>query len=255
MSWLEALLLGVLQGTTEFLPISSSGHLVIGQHILGIEIPGNAFEIVVHLGSLLSIIIVFRKEIAALIRTINGRPTQRYILTLIIATIPAVIVGTIWNEPIKKTFDNIGFVSAMLIITGILLFSTKFMKRGIKEVNPVIGLFIGIIQAVAILPGISRSGFTISAGLLAGVSPTKAMSFSFLLAIPAISGAGMLMGVEMITQETQFSLGWPVILSGFISSFIVGWISLKLLAGIIKSGKLHWFGYYCVAMALIIRII
>jgi len=255
MSWFEALLLGVLQGITEFLPISSSGHLVIGQHILGIEVPGNAFEIVVHLGSLLSIVIVFRKEIATLIQTINRRSTQLYLLTLIIATIPAVIVGIIWKESIEKTFENIGFVSIMLMFTGVLLFITKFIKKGSKEVNPGKGFLIGIIQAIAILPGISRSGFTISMGLLAGLSPTRAMSFSFLLAIPAISGAGILMGVEMISNESQFSLSWPVILSGFISSFIVGWISLRWLAGILNSGKLYWFGYYCVAMALIIRII
>jgi undecaprenyl-diphosphatase len=255
MSWLEALLLGVLQGTTEFLPISSSGHLVIGQHILGIEVPGNAFEIVVHIGSLLSIIVVFRMEIAALIRTINLRSTQRYLLTLILATIPAGIVGIIWNEPIGRTFDNINFVSTMLIITGVFLFSTKFIKKGNKEINLGKGILIGFIQTIAILPGISRSGFTISTGLLAGISPSKAMSFSFLLAIPAISGAGMLMGVEMISSESQFSLSWSVILSGLISSFIVGWASLKWLKGILNSGKIHWFGYYCVAVALIIRII
>ena len=192
MTILEAVILGIIQGLTEFLPISSSGHLVLGQELLGISIPGNSFEVVVHLGTLCSVLIVFWPDIWELITSIRSTTSQKYILGIVIATIPAVLIGLLFKDIISEAFDNIRVVSITLLITGLILFTTKYIN--IKDINISLGrgLLIGIAQAAAIIPGISRSGVTISAGMHLGVSPDKAAKFSFLLAIPAIAGAGII---------------------------------------------------------------
>ena len=251
MSILEAIGLGALQGVTEFLPISSSGHLVIGQHLLGIAVPGNAFEIWVHLGTLLSILVVFRKKILSLLSTVSRTDTRRYIGFLIAGTVPAVVIGLGFRETLEGWFDSIGIVSAGLAVTGLLLFLTKAISPKPAEITLKIGIIIGFAQALAIVPGISRSGATIAAALCMGVSSKDAAQFSFLLAIPAIAGAGILTALDAVQyQETALSL--PMILSGLITSFGVGWISLRWLLAIIQQGKLYWFGTYCIAVGVIL---
>ncbi len=254
MTIIEAALLGIIQGLTEFLPISSSGHLVIGQKVLGISIQGNAFEVVVHLGTLISVLIVFWPDIWQLLKSFKLISTQKYIIAIAIGTLPAVIIGLLFKDVITEAFENIRVVAITLIITGIILLTTKFIKIKLKDISISRGLLIGIAQAMAIIPGISRSGMTISLGMYLGIAPDKAAKFSFLLAIPAIAGAGLLTGLDLMDSSEPI-LPWSVLIVGFLSSLSVGWISLKWLLGLIKSGKFYWFGVYCILIGLLSWII
>lgn len=250
MTIFEAALLGIIQGLTEFLPISSSGHLVIGQKMLGISIAGNVFEVVVHLGTLVSVLIVFWTDIWQLIKSFKSTPTQKYILALAIATLPAAIAGILFKDIILEAFENIKVVAITLMITGIILLTTKFIKIKLKDISISRGLLIGIAQALAIVPGISRSGITISLGMHLGIAPEKAAKYSFLLAIPTIAGAGLLTGLDLV-ESSEPTLPLSVLIVGFVSSLLVGWISLKWLLGLIRSGKFHWFGVYCIIVGLL----
>ena len=250
MTIFEAVLLGIIQGITEFLPISSSGHLVIGQKMLGISVAGNVFEVVVHLGTLGSVLIIFWSDIMQLIKSLKSATTQKYIIALAIGTIPAAIIGLLFKDIISEAFENIKIVAITLMITGIILLTTRFIKTKLKDVSISRGLLIGIVQALAIIPGISRSGITISLGMHLGIAPEKAAKFSFLLALPAIAGAGLLTGVDLM-DLSEPTLPWTILIVGFFSSLLVGWISLKWLLGLIRSGKFHWFGVYCVLLGIL----
>ena len=250
MTIFEATLLGIIQGLTEFLPISSSGHLVIGQKVLGISVAGNVFEIVVHLGTLVSVFIVFWKDIWQLITSLKSVSTQKYIFAIAIGTMPAIIIGFLFRDVITEAFESIRFVAITLMITGLILLTTKFIKTKLKDISIGRGLLIGIAQAMAIVPGISRSGMTISLGMHLGIAPDKAAKFSFLLGIPAIAGAGLLTGIDLM-ESSEATLGLSVLIVGFISSLLVGWISLRWLLGLIKLGKFHWFGVYCILIGIL----
>lgn len=254
MTIIEAVILGIIQGITEFLPISSSGHLVIGQKVLGIAIAGNVFEVVVHLGTLGSIFAIFWSDILQLLKSFRSATSQKYIFALVIGTLPAVIIGFFFKNTISGAFENIRVVAITLILTGVILFTTKFIKIKLKDVSISRGLLIGIAQAIAIIPGISRSGITISLGMHLGVAPEKAARFSFLLAIPAIAGAGFLTGLDLMSTSEPM-LPWSILIVGFLSSLIVGWVSLKWLLGLIRSGKFYWFGVYCIFLGMLSWII
>lgn len=250
MTIFEAALLGIIQGLTEFLPISSSGHLVIGQKMLGISVAGNVFEVVVHLGTLGSVLIIFWSDIMQLIKSLKSATTQKYIIALAIGTIPAAIIGLLYKDIISEAFENIKIVAITLMITGIILLTTRFIKTKLKDVSISRGLLIGIVQALAIIPGISRSGITISLGMYLGIAPEKAAKYSFLLAIPAIAGAGLLTGLDLM-ESSEPALPWTILIVGFLTSLFVGWISLKWLLGLIRLGKFHWFGVYCIFVGLL----
>jgi len=250
MTIIEATLLGIIQGLTEFLPISSSGHLVIGQKLLGITVAGNVFEVILHLGTLVSVLIVFWEDIWQLITSLKSALTQKYIFAIAVGTLPAVIVGLLFKDVITEAFENIRVVSTTLLITGIILLTTKFIKTRMIDISIGRGLLIGIAQAMAIVPGISRSGMTISLGMHLGIAPDKAAKFSFLLGIPAIVGAGILTGFDLI-KSSEPILPVSVLIVGFLSSLLVGWISLKWLLGLIRLGKFHWFGVYCILIGMI----
>ncbi len=254
MTILEAFLLGIIQGLTEFLPISSSGHLVIGQELLGISIVGNTFEVIVHLGTLFSVVIVFWSDIYELLTTLNNRKTQRYILIILISTIPAAIVGLLFNDLIGAAFENIKVVAITLLVTGIILILTKFINTEKRNISVGRGLLIGLSQALAIIPGFSRSGLTISTGLYLGISAEEAAKFSFLLAIPAIIGAGLLTASKAIGSESA-SISFIVGFTGFVTALLVGWLSLKFLISLIKKGRFHWFGIYCIIVSLLCWVI
>ena len=251
MQYIDTLILAVLQGLTEFLPISSSGHLVIGQKLLNINLPGNAFEVVLHLGTLMSVLTVFRGEIKAIIFNLSDSSNQYYISALVFGTIPALLVGLLLRDSISLIFDDIRFVSLSLICTGIMLITSKFIiKRNVK-LTLFIGMLIGLAQAAAIIPGISRSGATICMGILMGLSAPEAARFSFLLSIPVIIGAGLLTAINIKT----IPFGFDIVLLGIFFSYLVGWISLKWLLTILNSGKLYWFGVYCLIIGLFVFMI
>ena len=247
MDFHDALILGFLQGITEFLPVSSSGHLVLGQKLLGINIPGNAFEVILHIGTLMSILVVFWPDTHRLFNDIKNYHTRTYIFTLLLGTMPAVIVGLSLKDQISLMFDNVHSVALAMIVTGIVLISSKWFLNNKSDLTLVKGFSIGLAQASAIIPGISRSGATICTGLMMGLSAEEAARFSFLLAIPAIVGAGILTAMDV----DKISLGMDVMIVGFLSSFLVGWAALKWLLNLLKTGKFHWFGVYCLLLGII----
>ncbi len=253
MTLIDAIILGALQGITEFLPISSSGHLVLGQALLGIEIPGNAFEVVTHLGTLLSVFCVFWKDIIALVTSIRNNESQKYISFIVVGTLPAIIVGLSGKTTIANIFDSVQLVSGALIFTGLVLFLSQRLKTGSKSISMKNGIIIGLAQALAIIPGISRSGMTITTAMAMGVSGKEAAKFSFLLAIPAISGAGLLTALD--TSFSSISIPFMFLFAAFFSAFIVGFISLKWLLGLLESGRFHLFGYYCIFVGLLTMIV
>ena len=249
MTLLDAIILGAIQGITEFLPISSSGHLVLGQALLGIVLPGNEFEVITHLGTLLSVFCIFWTDIIKLISGIRDIKTQKYILYLTIATIPAVVVGLTSKSYISVLFDSIQMVSISLIFTGLILFLSQKLIQRSETITIKKGLLIGLSQAIAIIPGISRSGMTISMGLALGISGKEAAKFSFLLAIPSITGAGIL--ILMDTSFSTITIPASSLIAAFLSSFIIGYLSLKWLFGLLESGKFHLFGYYCILIGIL----
>ena len=251
MTIVEAITLGIIQGLTEFLPISSSGHLVLSQVILGIQIPGNDFEVLLHIGTLCSILVVFNNDIKNILFTLSSKETQKLILMIFFGTIPAVIIGLGFKDVIERLFDDIIVVGFALVFTGITLIGSFYSKSGNKKNTIIKAFLIGVAQAIAIIPGISRSGITISFALLLGLDTRQAAKFSFLLAIPVISGAGILMATDL---RDGFSIDIYAAASGLITSFLVGMVALKWLLSWLEGGKFHYFGIYCFLIGIFIII-
>ena len=247
MTIFQAIILGIVQGLTEFLPVSSSGHLVIIQSIFkNFSQPGISFDVFLHFGTLISVLIFFRKEIIDILKF----KQKNWIILIIVATIPAGIVGVFLKDFIENLFTNVNLVAIALIITGIILFISDKVKGEIKDENKINikdAIIIGIAQAFAIIPGISRSGSTISTGIFCGLNRDVAVKFSFIMSIPAIIGAVILSLPEFKTINSQFYLPY---LCGFLASVITGLLSLKLLTIITKMKNLKFFSFYCWIIAL-----
>ncbi len=248
MTYLDAIILGIIQGLTEFLPVSSSGHLVLAQELLGVKEPGITFEVMVHFGTLVAVIIYFRTQIATLVRAafdLTMVQERKMILFLIIGTIPAGLAGVLLEDFFEKTFGNPVETSIELIITGLILLATRYFLRGNKPVTATNSFVMGIGQAVAILPGISRSGSTIAAGIFWGVSPAVAAEFSFLLSIPAIAGA-IVFKMDDLAGVTGALAGQYAVATVF--SFAFGLAAVSGLLAVVRRGKLEYFAYYCFAV-------
>jgi len=252
MELIEIVLLGIIQGLTEFLPVSSSGHLVLGQYLLGIKSPGNTLEILFHLGTLGSVIFVFFNEIKNILLTIDKKPTQKLLAFISIATLPAVVVGFLFRHEINRLFENINSVGYAFCITGLILIFSSLSKNKKVKFSISSSIIIGLSQAVAIIPGISRSGITITASLLMGIPPEKSAKFSFLLSIPIICGAGLL-GVIDIKNGDTFTV--PIIFVAILSSFLIGIVALKILLMLLEKGKFYYFGIYCICIGIITIVI
>lgn len=254
MTIFQSLFLAVVQGITEFLPISSSGHLVLFQKLFGITTPPVFFDVLLHLGTLGAILVYFRKEIVNLIK--EWRENINIWVLLIIATIPAVIIGLCINNMIEDIFSSLWLVGLMWLVMGIMLLLTKKMeKNGTKEklgeIKNKDALIIGIFQAFALFPGISRSGSTIFGGLLKKINSKTAFAFSFLLAIPAILGATILQLISNKPNSVDLLNGLlPMLLAG-----IVGYYTLKFLQKTLISNKFYLFGFYCLAIGTLAVII
>ena len=248
MKNIDAFILGVVQGIAEFLPISSSGHLVIMQSILGIEQPGNTFEIIVHLGTLASIIVVFFKDIKKIVSSFYKNKNRKFIYCIIIGTLPSIFVGLGFKNQIQSLFEDVFAVGIALIFTGLFLFLSRYIKEQDKELSIAKATIIGLSQSVAIIPGVSRSGMTITFALLLGLSSKEAAKFSFLLAIPVILGAGL---ITMMDINNGFSISMDTVLIGFFTSFITGILSLKWLLKTLEKGEFYYFGLYCIVLGVI----
>lgn len=255
MDLIKAVLLGIVQGLTEFLPISSSGHLVIGSEILNFHEPGIAFEVFLHLGTLVAVIVAFRRELTLMVRAVfvssqvrrqDPELTRMFLwnIYIIVATLPAVGVGLFLRDVIEQIFDNILITFGMLTVTGTIMLLTRRLSDKSMPVSCPRALLIGMAQAMAILPGLSRSGSTIFTGMLLGINRETAARFSFIMSIPAILGAAVLkLGALASASPTRQEL--VCIGAGTLASAISGYLAIVLLMGIVKQGGLHWFGYYC----------
>lgn len=258
MELIKALVLGVVQGLTEFLPISSSGHLVIGSELMNFQEQGVVFDVFVHLGTLLAVIIVFRADLIEMIKAplafLQGdksKSVRRFFLMdiyVIVATLPAVIVGLFFKDSIEKLFGNLLVVYLMLIVTGVIMIITRYLPERDKPITWSRSLLVGCAQACAIMPGLSRSGSTIFAGMVMGIDREKIARFSFIMSIPAILGAAVLQFGELVANPPASS-AFINIGAGAAMAAISGYFAIKLLLDIIRRNRLQWFGYYCLLIS------
>lgn len=254
MSWFEAMILGLVQGLTEFLPVSSSGHLELGKHILGIDYEsGFAFSIAVHGATVLSTIVVFRREIAGLIKGLirfRYNNETRYIALLLWSMIPVGIAGLFFKDAIESMFSgNLILVGSMLIVTAVLLFITRFFPDMGRDIGYGRALIIGLAQAIAVIPGISRSGATISAGMILGVSRDKVAMFSFLMVLIPVLGANALEFIGL--KDAPDSGNITAIAIGSVSAFVSGLIACRFMVSLVKRSGLWWFSIYCFLAGLV----
>jgi len=251
MNYFDSIILGFVQGVTEFLPISSSGHLLIVSNLLGISFDGVFFEVIVHFGTLFSLMFFFRIKIFDLLRKIFFQFHYKLLNNYIIAILPICFFGILFKSNIEKIFNNLEFVGFFLIFNGIVLFfSQKFRKNTNNSINFKNSLIIGFFQILALMPGISRSGLTISIAIMLGIKPKDAANFSFIVAIPIILGSSII-SINDIQYLNLSSFEIQFLIISFIFSFIFGILSLKILYNIINSNIFHYFGYYCIIIGII----
>jgi undecaprenyl-diphosphatase len=268
LSPIEALLLGLLQGATEFLPVSSSGHLVLAQVLMHVKGSGVGFEVLVHLATLCAILLCLRKDVGGLVRGVlrvfrllprgpkvdEDLREERRALAVIAGTVPAVVASLLFGSTVEGAFDRPQWTAGLLLVTGVVLLATRLRGDGARQLGIGIGLLIGIAQAFALFPGISRSGFTIAAAIFLGVPRGEAVRFSFLLAVPAMGGA--LLYTAVLGQGSFFEMPPLPSAVGFGAAFASGCAAIWVLLKTVKRGRFELFGAYCllagvVALALL----
>ncbi|MFO7997886.1 MAG: undecaprenyl-diphosphate phosphatase [Bacteroidales bacterium] len=257
MSWIEALILGLVQGLTEFLPVSSSGHLELGSALFGLTNPDDnlRFSIIVHGATVLSILVVFRKDIIAIIREVlrfQWNEETRFAALLLVSAIPVGIAGLLFEESIGSFFGGrVVFVGYMLLVTAGLLFLTRFATQEKKELTFLHAIIIGAAQTIAILPGISRSGATISMALFLGIDREKATRFSFLMVLVPIVGATFMEIRDLSAQSAGTdAVALTPLLTGFVAAFLSGLFACSWMIRLVKQGKIVYFSIYCLVVGL-----
>ncbi len=255
MDTLQAIILGVVQGLTEFLPVSSSGHLQLANELLGTNLdPENnlTFSLTLHAATVLSTIVILWSEIWRLIKGLFSRtftPEQAYVLKIVVSMIPVGIVGLFFKDYIEAAFSSIAVVGCMLLLTSILLSFAYYAKpRQKQDISYRDAFIIGLAQAVAVMPGLSRSGSTIATGLLLGNNKQSVAQFSFLMVLPPILGNALL---DVLKGDFGGSVETVPLIAGFVAAFITGCIACKWMIDIVKRGKLIWFAVYCAVAAVI----
>ena len=266
----DAVLLGVVQGLTEFLPISSSGHLVAFQHFLGLEEPELLFDVILHAGTLLAVLCVYARDLWAILREVletpralmagtrlgtlwKERPYLRLAVFLVLGTLPAGLAGVLFDDAVEAAFGSITSVACMLIVTGGILFTTRWSRgpgRDLDGLSLKDCLLVGIAQSFALMPGISRSGTTIAAGMLCGLNRDLAARFSFLLSVPAILGATVLQLMKAGGDLASTNV-LPFLVGGG-TAFAAGYLALRVLLRLVHGGRLHWFAFYCWAAGAVL---
>lgn len=252
MDWLQALILGLIQGLTEYLPVSSSGHLAIGSYLFGINGEDNlAFTIVVHVATVLSTFVILWSEIDWIFRGLfkfKMNDETKYFLNIVVSMIPIGIVGVFFKDTVEEIFGSgLLIVGCMLLLTALLLTFSYFAKPRVKEnISWKDALIIGLAQACAVMPGLSRSGSTIATGLMLGNKKEKMAQFSFLMVIPPILGEALLDVIKMAKGDNPFSdVSAIALVVGFVAAFVSGCMACKWMINIVKKGKLIYFGIYC----------
>lgn len=250
--YVEAILLGIVQGLTEFLPVSSSGHLELAKWLLGdADTAQESFlmTVVLHFGTAIATVWVFRREIADILRNLTTPDGRRFVTWIVLSMIPAGIIGVAFEEPISRLFDRqIIFVSGCLILTGLMMVASDRFTAAGKEMSNARALIIGIAQAIAILPGISRSGSTIFAGVATGIERKDVAQFSFLMVLPLIFGKMAKDALDSSVSYQSDKAG--PLLAGFIVSLVVGVFACKWMIALVKKAKLRYFGYYCLLVGI-----
>lgn len=263
MDWLQALVLGIVQGATEYLPISSSAHLAIVPWALGWQKPSFAFDILVQLGTLVGVVAYYRADLMAVIRgVVDGLKQRKPFATpearmgwyVVVATIPAVVIGLLIKDIVEEAWGSARQVFIELGITGLILFVAEVVakkRRMGAEVDLKRSIWIGFAQAAAIMPGISRSGATIAGAMLTGVDRPKAASFSFVMSIPVMLGAGVLGVDDLLQKKETLPQEATAIAIGFVAAAISGYLVIKWFLRFLKDRSLAWFGAYCLVVATI----
>lgn len=258
MSAIEAFVLGLIQGLTEFLPVSSSGHLFIAKELFGIETENMAFEVIVHTATVLSTIIVFRKPIWDLLKGLfkfQYNAQTKYICMILVSMVPVFIVGVFFKDQVESIFSSgLLIVGLALVVTAMLLFiSDRISRRRIAPDKPVgfrDAIIIGVAQAIAVIPGLSRSGATISTGLLCGVKKEEVAQFSFLMVLVPVLGEAFLELVGGDFSSASSGIGALPMIVGFLSAFVAGLFACKVMIALVKKASLKWFSLYCAIVGL-----
>lgn len=248
MDYTTAIVLGVIQGIAEFLPISSSGHLVIAGELFGVPKGNLALDVALHVGTLASILLVYRRDI------IPALKNPQLVLAVVAATIPLVFVGLFVKDAIERAFDSPMIAGIGLLLTASfvgLMPRVEQETTALTQVSWRQALLIGLFQMLAVLPGVSRSGTTIFGGLTAGLKREAAANFSFYIAAPAIAGAAVLHAKDLLASGVSGSETGPMV-AGTLTAFIVGTAALKLLLGMVSRRRLHWFAYYCALLGVVV---
>lgn len=263
MDWWQAILLGLVQGLTEFLPVSSSGHLAIGQELLGVEVSENLiFDVTVHAATVLATIVVFRKQILQLLCgffKFKYNDETDYILKIAVSMIPVFVVGVFFKDYVEALFSSLTVVGVALLVTALLLyFSDAVAKSKAKEsaarngISYAQALVVGLGQAIAVIPGLSRSGTTIGTGLLCGVKREVVAQFSFLMVLVPILGEAFL---DIVGGDfAASSIGVLPLLLGFVAAFVSGLFACKVMIALVKKAKLKWFALYCAIVGALVLI-
>lgn len=269
MDWLQALIMGIFQGLTEYLPVSSSGHLAIAGELLGVEDPEKVmtFTVAVHVATVLSTIVILWKEIVWIFKGLfrplsdNGskmNDEQKYCLNIIVSMIPIGIVGLFFKDYVEQAFSGLVLVGCCLLVTSLLLGFSYFAKPRTREhITVKDAIIIGVAQAIAVLPGLSRSGSTIGTGLIIGNKKESLAQFSFLMAIPPILGMALLDLKDMIKMgmsEAMADISPLALAVGFVAAFVTGCLACKLMINLVKKGKMIWFAVYCAVAGVAVLI-
>ncbi|MFQ5649662.1 MAG: undecaprenyl-diphosphate phosphatase [bacterium] len=268
MSVVEAVLLGIVQGLTEFLPISSSGHLVLAKSILGIHEDGITFEIFVHFGTLIAVVTVYRNDLWQILVDVKahllqkgrteeaGEPDRtvsqgvRLFWLIVVGTVPTAVLGLLFRDFFETAFSSTTFVSGALIFTGLILAATRFAKEKQLPLSFPKSLLVGLAQVVAFFPGVSRSGTTISTALALGIHPQESARYSFLLAVPLILGVTLIKSYELLLAPPPFAnlIDYAV---GCVAAFVSGLWAIHWLVAVLQKGRFDRFGYYCLAVGIL----
>ena len=250
----NVMLLATLQGIAEFLPISSSGHLVIAQNLLNVNAPGMRLEVVLHLGTMLSIIAYYRKTLAVLIPGVfrGDRASWTTVAHIAVSAVPATFFYLLCHDRIDAFYEDVRAVGGFLLFTGVVLFVLRWMRRcGDGAVTGMRALLVGLAQTLAVLPGVSRSGMTIVAARMAGIAPGAAAEFSFLMSLPLLAGAVLLDALKFTPQQGADALSPGLLLAGAVVSAAVGYAALTLLVRTLRGGRFWLFGIYCFAVGAV----
>jgi undecaprenyl-diphosphatase len=255
MDLIQTIILGLIQGLTEWLPISSTGHLRLTEHFSGLKVP-ILFDVLLHVGTLIVTLLFFHKDIKNILAALGKRDFKtengKLIPLIIVGTIPTALIGVIFGNAIEALFSNLLPIAGAFVICGAVLYSSKIGNEKKESIGYLEALIIGTAQGIAIIPGISRSGLTIAVALLLGTKREKAFKFSFLLSVPAIVGA---LGLTLYEQHDALVLagvGWMEILVGVAVSMVVGYFALNLLRKIIANKKLYFFAFYCWLLSIVL---